>query len=69
MLRLKNANADELASTLASLASGKPTSGKSSSRLGTKAPAAPAAAAAASTGVSLFQGDVKITAESRPTAW
>lgn len=64
VLRLKNANADELASTLASLASGKPTSGKSSSRLGTKAPAAPpAAAAAASAGVSLFQGDVKITAD------
>ncbi|MFO0723251.1 MAG: type II secretion system secretin GspD [Myxococcota bacterium] len=70
VLRLKNANADELASTLASLASGRPTSGKSSSRLGSgKAPAPAAGAAAggaAGAQASLFQGDVKITAD-KPT--
>jgi general secretion pathway protein D len=75
VLRLRHANAEELASTLASLASGRPTSGKPS-RLGAggKTPAVPGApavptpapGAAGGQQAALFQGDVKVTAD-KPT--
>ncbi|MCC7383575.1 MAG: type II secretion system secretin GspD [Deltaproteobacteria bacterium] len=69
VLRLKHANAEELASTLASLASGKPTSA-ARSRVGAKpgAPGAPAAPppAPGGTQATLFQGDIKVTAD-KPT--
>lgn len=63
VLRLRNANAEELASTLSSLAAGRPTTGAKTSRTAARptTPAAPAAAGAGS--ASLFEGDVKVTAD------
>jgi general secretion pathway protein D len=68
VLRLRHANAEELASTLASLSQGKPTTGRASRVSGGKTPTptpvtAPAAGAA---GAALFQGDVKVTSD-KPT--
>ncbi len=59
VLRLKHADAEELSSTLASLAQGKPTTTttRRGARAATPAAKAPAGAAA------LFQGEVKITAD------
>lgn len=63
VLRLKHANAEELSSTLASLAQGKPTTPKAAK--GGKGPAAPgsAAPAAGAGSASLFEGEVKVTAD------
>lgn len=58
VLRLKHADAEELSSTLASLAQGKPTTTTRRTARGNAAAKAPAAGAAA-----LFQGEVKITAD------
>jgi len=67
VLRLRHANAEELASTLASLSQGKPTTGKTS-RVGTKPPAVPGIPqpAAAGATASLFSGEVKVTSD-KPT--
>lgn len=63
VLRLKHANAEELSSTLASLAQGKPTTPKAP-KPAAKAPgAAGAAAAAGGASASLFEGEVKVTAD------
>lgn len=74
VLRLRHANAEELASTLGALAQGKPTSGRAtrtSGSTGNKSPAAAAPVPAAAGGTaansaSLFQGDVKVTSD-KPT--
>jgi general secretion pathway protein D len=63
VLRLKHADAEELASTLSNLSQGKPSSPRPATG-GAKAPAAPAAGGGGS--VALFQGDVKITSD-KPT--
>lgn len=69
VLRLRHANAEELSSTLASLASGRPTSARPS-RVGgqpaVKAPTPAAGQPAAGAQAALFQGDVKVTAD-KPT--
>lgn len=57
---LENAAAEELASTLSSLASGQPSSPAAGAR---RAPAGNAAANAGATSASLFSGDVKVTAD------
>lgn len=73
VLRLKHADAEELASTLASLAQGKPTTARAArtsvgKQNAAKQPAAaqqPATAATAAN-ATLFQGEVKVTAD-KPT--
>lgn len=73
VLRLKHADAEELSSTLASLAQGKPTTPRGGKPLGKNAKGGAGAAAqpvaaggAVAAGASLFQGEVKITAD-KPT--
>ncbi len=56
VLRLKHADAEELASTLASLSQGRPTSSRRSSRKSKRAKKSTGSAA-------LFQGEVKVTAD------
>lgn len=59
---LENADAEELASTLSSLASGQ-SSGATTSRRRTTAQPAAAAGATGATSATLFSGDVKVTAD------
>lgn len=59
---LENADAEELASTLSSLASGQ-SSGATTSRRRATTQAAAAPAAAGATSATLFSGDVKVTAD------
>ncbi|MEL6184379.1 MAG: type II secretion system secretin GspD, partial [Myxococcota bacterium] len=63
VLRLKHADAEELASTLSSLAQGRPTSGNPRPAANNRrvAPATPPRAG--STSAALFQGEVKVTAD------
>lgn len=65
VLRLKHANAEELATTLSSLAAGRPTTGARASRTGARPAATPAAPTpgGAAGSASLFEGDVKVTAD------
>jgi general secretion pathway protein D len=64
VLRLKHADAEELASTLSALSQGKPTSPRPAAPAGPQgAPKPPPAAPAGPTSAALFQGDVKITAD------
>lgn len=61
VIRLKHADAEELASTLSSLAQGKPTTQRTPRRRATAKGKAPASRGGAS--AALFQGEVKITAD------
>ncbi|MBI2378594.1 MAG: type II secretion system secretin GspD [Deltaproteobacteria bacterium] len=67
VVRLRHANAEDLASTLSSLASGKPTTPRRG-RAGAKGPTPPpgAAGAAGPSAAVLFEGDIKVTSD-KPT--
>ncbi len=72
VLRLRHANAEELASTLGALAQGKPTSGRASRVSGGKPAAgtapvpAPVPGGTAANSATLFSGEVKVTSD-KPT--
>ncbi|MBI3178494.1 MAG: type II secretion system protein GspD, partial [Deltaproteobacteria bacterium] len=69
VVRLRHANAEDLASTLSSLATGKPTTASrraGRTRGAPKPPATPAAATAGPTAAVLFEGDIKVTSD-KPT--
>jgi general secretion pathway protein D len=71
VLRLKHADAEELASTLASLSQGKPTTARAArtsvgKQAASKQPVAQQPASASGASATLFQGEVKVTAD-KPT--